>query len=42
MTRNSKPQDTDAWLTAYIDTVNANMPPNLNPDAIASCTQKIV
>ena len=27
----------DAWLTAYIDIVNANMPPNLNPDAIASC-----
>lgn len=27
----------DAWLTAYIDTVNANMPPNLNPDTIASC-----
>jgi adenylate cyclase len=29
--------DGDAWLTAYIDTVNANMPPNLNADAIANC-----
>lgn len=27
----------DAWLTAFIDTVNANMPPNLNPDAVANC-----
>jgi ketosteroid isomerase-like protein len=35
--RNSKPQDTDAWLTAYIDTVNAKMPPHLDADAIANC-----
>jgi ketosteroid isomerase-like protein len=37
VTRNPKPHDTDAWLTAYIDTVNANMPPNLDADAVASC-----
>ena len=37
MTRDWKPQDTDAWLTAYIDTVNANMPPNLDADAVANC-----
>ena len=27
--------DADAWLTAFIETVNANMPPNLDPDAVA-------
>jgi ketosteroid isomerase-like protein len=35
--RSGHPQDADAWLTAYIDTVNANMPPNLDPDAVANC-----
>jgi ketosteroid isomerase-like protein len=29
--------DADAWLTAYIDTVNANMPPHLDADAVANC-----
>ena len=36
-TRKTGAMDSNAWLTAYIHTVNANMPPNLNPDAIASC-----
>jgi adenylate cyclase len=36
-TRKSGAMDSNAWLTAYIHTVNANMPPNLDPDAIASC-----
>ena len=29
--------DADAWLTVYINTVNANMPPNLDADAVANC-----
>lgn len=37
MTRDSEPQNADAWLTAYIETVNANLPPNLDPAALASC-----
>jgi ketosteroid isomerase-like protein len=28
--------DADAWLTACIETINANLPPNLDPDALAS------
>jgi ketosteroid isomerase-like protein len=39
--RSGHPQDADAWLTAYIDTVNANMPPNLDPDAIAGCFAEV-
>jgi ketosteroid isomerase-like protein len=35
--RSTKTPNADAWLTAYIDTVNANMPPNLDPDAVANC-----
>lgn len=27
----------DAWLTNFIDTINANMPPNLDADAVANC-----
>jgi adenylate cyclase len=30
-------QDADAWLTNFIDTINANMPPNLDADAVANC-----
>jgi ketosteroid isomerase-like protein len=37
VTRNSKPQNTDAWLSACIETINANLPPNLDPDALANC-----
>lgn len=37
MTRGSEPRDADAWLTAFIDTVNANMPPKLDADAVANC-----
>jgi adenylate cyclase len=29
--------DADAWLTAHIDAVNANMPPHLDADALANC-----
>lgn len=31
----AKAQDTDAMLTAWVDALNANMPPNLNAAAIA-------
>jgi tetratricopeptide (TPR) repeat protein len=30
-------QDADAWLTNFIDTINAHMPPNLDADAVANC-----
>jgi ketosteroid isomerase-like protein len=36
VTRNSKPHDADAWLSACIETFNANLPRNLDPDALAS------
>jgi adenylate cyclase len=33
----ARAQDADAWLTNFIDTINANMPPNLDADAVANC-----
>ena len=33
----ARTQDAYAWLTNFIDTINANMPPNLDADAVANC-----
>lgn len=32
-----RPQDADAWLTAYVGIIKANMPPNLDANALADC-----